>query len=286
MRLSTSSNIHQVFRDDNYFFDARDSIERCHAAGYRAIDVSFNSVSTGDRPMAGPGWRDWIAAVRAQLRKHEMPATQAHAFFYGGRGALSAEEIARREGLIRRSIEAASLLGVPWIVVHPVHGKDAQGLAREQVRRMNVEYLRPYAAFAAECGIGIAIENMFSGNFHTADELLELIDDLESPAAGICWDTGHANLTQQDQPAAILRMGRRLKALHINDNRGKQDDHMVPYLGDIRWPEIVAALRESGYEGDFTYEIQNTTKNVPLSLRDQLLRYTWEVGQELLNGNA
>lgn len=36
----------------------------------------------------------------------------------------------------------------------------------------------------------------------------------------------------------------RLKVLHINDNRGEWDDHIVPYFGTIEWVPIMKTLEE------------------------------------------
>ena len=48
----------------------------------------------------------------------------------------------------------------------------------------------------------------------------------------------------------------RLKALHIADNLGSKDDHILPYgQGTVKWAEIMKALRETGYKGLFNFEV-------------------------------
>ena len=282
MELSTSTNIHQFYKQDYYFFDAVKSIELCKKTGYRAIDISMHSVSIGNKPMAKDDWKDWVYSVRKTIEANNLFPTQAHAFFFSRKIAQTQEACDRGEKLIRRSIEAAGLLNAPWIVVHPIHGLDVVGLTHNEIFYKNVDYFNRLADYAEKNHIGIAVENMFEGSFESAEDLLQLINEVGRQNVGICWDTGHAHLAKQDQVASILALGKRCKALHISDNNGKYDEHMLPYFGSIDWQSIVTALKNSGYEGDFTYEIHNTTKNVPIPLRERLLRYTWEVGQELL----
>ncbi len=52
----------------------------------------------------------------------------------------------------------------------------------------------------------------------------------------------------------LMTLGEHLYALHINDNRGAQDEHIMPYLGTINLDEIINALIDSGYKGYFTFE--------------------------------
>ncbi len=61
------------------------------------------------------------------------------------------------------------------------------------------------------------------------DELCELIDTLNHPLIGACWDTGHARMMHHDQKACLTAIGSRLKALHIQENDGRNDDHMLPF---------------------------------------------------------
>ena len=82
------------------------------------------------------------------------------------------------------------------------------------------------------------------------------MDQLDEACFGICLDTGHLNLKDKDQRNFILKAGKRLKALHIADNQGETDQHMMPYgRGNIDFDEVIRALREVDYEGLFNLEI-------------------------------
>lgn len=66
---------------------------------------------------------------------------------------------------------------------------------------------------------------------------------LNTPLFGACWDTGHAHVAHIDQRAGILALGRRLKALHVQDGDGISDTHTAPYYGAIDWEKSCARSR-------------------------------------------
>ena len=47
-------------------------------------------------------------------------------------------------------------------------------------------------------------------------------------------------------------------ALHINDNRGNGDEHIIPYFGTMNLDEIMNALINIGYNGYFTFEASSS----------------------------
>jgi sugar phosphate isomerase/epimerase len=42
---------------------------------------------------------------------------------------------------------------------------------------------------------------------------------------------------------------------HVHDNRGRADDHLVPFEGTIDWPAALTAVQKIGYEGALILEI-------------------------------
>lgn len=100
---------------------------------------------------------------------------------------------------------------------------------------------------------------------------------------GICWDTGHGNLNKINQPEAIRQMGKRLKALHINDNRGEKDEHQLPYLGNISWEPLMLALKEVEYAGDFTYEVVYFTPGFDPRLHGEAMEFFCKVARHLVS---
>ena len=172
---------------------------------------------------------------------------------------------------------------VPWLVIHPDSVNDEAGYSRKKSLASETERFKRFGELAAKYGTGIAIENMvdhlgigYGRRFGcNAEDLLELLDKLNADDIfGICWDTGHANLAQVNQPAAIQQIGSRLKALHINDNRGEKDDHLLPYLGYVEWTPLLKSLADVNYQGDFTYEIHNFTGGMSPEIHQQGVEFS------------
>ena len=91
--------------------------------------------------------------------------------------------------------------------------------------------------------------------------LVRLVEDeleLPPPGVGICLDTGHAFL-QGDLPDAIETVGGELVTTHVHDNRGKGDDHLVPFDGTIDWPTALMSFQKVGYDGVIMFELDNTS---------------------------
>lgn len=70
-----------------------------------------------------------------------------------------------------------------------------------------------------------------------------------------------------------------LRALHIADNEGLTDQHIVPYgRGTVAWDEVMRALNASDYDGLFNYEVPGEI-SAPFEIRKAKLRYIKEMTQ-------
>ncbi len=180
-----------------------------------------------------------------------------------------------------RWIDMYEAIGIKNMVLHCEQMRDSELSKQEKIIK-NAEKLRVVAEHIKDKDITICLENLsgvrsgiikedlVSGN---ADDLLGIIDAVGSDRFGICLDTGHLNLTYKAQSEFILRAGNKLKALHIADNEGERDQHLMPFTkGKVNFFEVVEALREIDYHGLFNLEIPGETK-IPLELRNEKIKY-------------
>ncbi len=289
MRLSTSTNI--VFnRPDGRKASIQESIRLCSAAGYKVMDMNFHDCTTFKLPFVTGNWRSWIEDVKNTADECGIEFSQAHSSFYNFCDPLAANK-EFMDQMVLRSMECAGILGVKWVVIHAGTDFRSARLVRDS-KRKNIEYLKPVVEHAARHNVGVAIENLWELQISplrryttTAEELVELVDDLSEqyPNVGICWDVEHANIMRQSQTACLDVVGSRLKATHISDNTGINNDHILPFHGETDWYEIMKALKRIGYEGDFTYEAHQCTNRLPDELLLPLLKYSVEVGNYLLS---
>ena len=288
MRLSTSTCIHEHILWDtaNMFYSCEDSIRSIARSGYKIMDMNFASYSLGTLPMTRDNWEEFVKNQKELVDSLGLEVSQAHAHFYGWNG-LTAEQKEWNEELVRRSIIGAGIIGAKWLVIHPGTVSDGTYYSYKKSLEENLKYYRALIPLAQKHNVGIAIENMIESKIgrryaSSTEELMELYDKLNDSTFGICWDFGHANLCAADQCAALRDIGSALKALHVDDNRGEKDDHLLPYFGKIKWEPIMKTLKEINYKGDFTYEIHGFMNGLPDGLHDSCLRFTKEVGEFLL----
>ena len=83
-------------------------------------------------------------------------------------------------------------------------------------------------------------------------------------------------------PADAVKMaGTEIKALHIHDNLGNHDDHLVPCCGIIDWKAFVNSLHEINYDGVFSLEC-NFNQFLPGASVDTKLSCLREITKGLL----
>ena len=169
-------------------------------------------------------------------------------------------------------IELFEAIGIERGVLHP--DWMANGETRREKLDENIKALLELKTYLAGRKFMICLENM-PGLTDSIEDLEYILDALDSPNFGICLDTGHLNIAEdKDQRRFILKAGSRLKALHVHNNDGTHDQHVMPYgRGDIDFDAVVQALREVEYDGIFNYEIPWESIRCPLVLRNAKLDF-------------
>ena len=112
--------------------------------------------------------------------------------------------------------------------------------------------LRPVVDYAGERGVRLGIEplNRFETSLiNTAEQAVEVVDRIDSPACGIMLDTFHMNIEEKLPAQAIRAVGPRLVHFHAcGIDRG------TPGADHTDWDAIADALRETKYEGAVVIE--------------------------------
>lgn len=151
-------------------------------------------------------------------------------------------------------------------------GSEGVGAAADKMHWESfVRDVQALAQYATSKGVSVALENTPSRHFvgdpiasrspHSVVrsafpfELKDLVMQVGESNVGIVLDTGHRNLIG-DVAAAVRLFADHLISLHIHDNGGAADEHLLPGRGVIDWNECVQALRDVKYGGVFMYELQ------------------------------
>lgn len=262
MRVSSSTAILHSYTKHPAAFALEDIPAMLRTAGFEGIDWSlWDFCLDGAMRWSGfitePGWEESVSHLRDADEKAGIVCFQTHGVAVNAKTYRTMEPSVLQE-MERRCLTASAMLGASWMVIHPFSIYEGDRAASIRFFR---EHLKPLQELAHRHEVGIAIENMIlragmSARFCSgADELAELLAEINDPLVGCCWDTGHAHLSGQAQGASIRLLGKSLKALHIDDNVGQSMDlHLLPYEGHVAWEEVLQALRDIGYDYEFAFE--------------------------------
>lgn len=293
MNLGTSINMFAYRRGEKKPRSFVDQLRDTCRVGFRTLDIDFYEAAHHGMMEDDLNCDDWeanIEAVGNEAAKLGASFTQSHApfnkklFLYGKQP--NAEYLEKFDMLMRRAIVASGRLGVKWVTVHPLTDTVHAEYDVQVDLATNLEFYKPYLELAKGCGVGLAIENMAKADHvirrvycASPEELIDLIDAFGDPSVGACWDFGHAKMMLNDQPRQLRALGKRLKATHVQDNNGKRDAHLVPFVGgNIRWEEIMPCLKEIGYEGDFMLEAHHFARQMPEALWESVGKLAYDLG--------
>lgn len=290
MNLSTSTNICCLTPEGQYV-PTKCCIAQCAAAGYTVLDINFCEAMNPTSRMRDDDWESYVEELAALGSSLGVTFTQSHLPYYDIFGENETAKMSLMEELIRRSIIASARLGVRWAVTHPGTVWSAGSDMSVSLER-NLAYYAKHIQTARTHGIGIALENDFEyrggapyQRVFCADvrEQVQLIDAFNDPEhVGACYDFGHGNLTGGFHRENLLALGPRLKAVHIADNSGMADEHLLPFHGNIDWKRCMETLAEIQYKGDLTYEIQQWSRYYPNELKPLAIKHALEIEKVLV----
>lgn len=271
-------------------FGGEECIRILAEAGFDAADWSFFEMEKGEGPWCGEGWREYALRLQEVGAKCGLGFAQAHAPYPSSLGKEPYDTEIRK--WIVRSMEAASLMGIGDIVVHPVQHLDYMK-NKEKLFEDNLAFYRSLIPYCEKFHIRICAENMWQYDERRRyivdsvcscpEEFNGMLDEIDSPWIVGCLDLGHCALVGREPADFIRAMGRkRLQALHVHDVDYVNDCHTMPFTESLDWEAITAALAEIGYEGNFTFEADYFFAKMPGELMPKAVRLLAETGRYLM----
>lgn len=277
-------------------------VRALHRAGFRYIDLDMYFF-TPSSPYMSDDWKSAVQLLKDEADRLQIKFVQAHS--QGGNAFRDdADHVDFLVRSTQRSIEICHELGISNTVVHP---GCADGVSKEEWFERNRAFYQKLFPYMEAYGVNVLIENATDVNTKgkywasTGKEMVEFLRYVDHPLLHACWDTGHGNC-EGPQYNEILDLGKELYAIHYNDNRGKGDDHVIPYLGTLNNDEILNALIDVGYKGYFTLEATSSTVpakrrlkvngsfdrdlrnvNPPLFMQERLVELMYDVSKHLLD---
>ena len=194
--------------------------------------------------------------------------------------------------MLKKVIATCGYVNCPALVIHPyVYAND------EEAVKINFEIYKKLIPAAKEHKVKICLENLFKGHkeciFSNVRDAVEMIDMLNEEAGGdvfgFCLDLGHANFLRRDVREFVRVLGKRLTVLHIHDNNGNGDSHLIPFTQTDNWGTkyttdwegFIAGLRDIGYEGNLSFETFRGLKLIPKDAQKEALCLITAIGRYL-----
>ncbi|OGV51504.1 MAG: hypothetical protein A2017_01660 [Lentisphaerae bacterium GWF2_44_16] len=279
----------------NYFADLPldEALKKIAGAGfkYAELDSLKHFMKNGNTPGK-------ILKIKSLCEKLGIKIYQLHGYF-GAYLEKNSHDWDKQIELCKKEIKIASELGIEIIVMHPICPEKVNGKFRKTsisqyqlLMKNNICFYKAMINSLEKYGVKIALENMPSdcNCFYSAEELLELMDALDSERFGICMDTSHLQVSNQNISRFIMKAGDKLIATHISDSlEGKYLDlHLMPlfaYDGDgwIDWFSVRDALDKISYNGGFNLEIpKEGAMSAPLPIREKKIKFAHEYLSEFL----
>jgi L-ribulose-5-phosphate 3-epimerase len=170
----------------------------------------------------------------------------------------SPDPAVRQAGLdgLEVALEDAHEYGAKRILLVP--GRVTEETTYDVVYQRSQSEISKMVPLAEELGVTIAIENVWNRFLLSPLEAAKYVDEFNSDAVGWYFDIG--NLMNYGWPQHWIRiLGKRISMIHIKEysmekrnSEGPGAGFRVNYLeGDNNWPEIMEALRDVGYSGEY-----------------------------------
>lgn len=256
----------------SYYFDLspEDALREFKMHGYNYSEISFEHaymlMERGDIKKAGEDFKKFACDIGVDISQ----------------GHLSYEaKLCKPEGMefLKKQIDLFQVMGVKNAVLHcdSLTWKEAP-LSDDEKIKENEKALSEILDYVKGTDMVICLENLISSNFvNNVDGILYFINKFNSPNLGICLDTGHLNLRDKDQVNFIRKAGKHIKALHLADNQGVNDQHLMPFgCGGVDFASVIREMKALDYQGMYNLEIPGE-RQAPLEILGYKLDYIQKI---------
>jgi sugar phosphate isomerase/epimerase len=263
-------------------FSFTEAVRRLAAIGYAGVEIM------ADLPHAWPACllEEQKQAIRLALEANRLAISNINAFMmnaisdarqkYWHPSWIEPDPNYRQVRIdhTKRALTLARELGARCITTEP-GGPVAPGESWSAALRLFVEMLKPVIEHAESEGVLLLIEPEPGLLIETADQFLELMQHLSSPAVGLNFDIGHAYCVSDDPATTIPRLARYIRHFHLEDIAATRvHHHLVLGDGAIDFAATFRAIRDLSYEGWITIELYPYVDDPDAAARTALQRVT------------
>lgn len=161
--------------------------------------------------------------------------------------------------------------GIKLLVMHLVGGDNPP-----KPNIIGLNRLIKICDYAKSKNIKIAFENTKSKGYQEY-----VIENIKSDNVGICYDSGHVHCHFNDE-YDFEKFKDRVFCIHIHDNYGIYDDHLIPFDGNLDFNWALSGLKTTNYNEYMTLELCYRNDYLSMNLVDYYKK-AYEVALRLKN---
>ncbi len=223
-------------------------LEEIKRAGYDGVEIPIFDTNPAN-------WKSW------RKKLDELKLDRIAVTINGPDHNQISTDSTHRKNTIERNkqaLECASELG-STLMTGPFHsalGVFSGTKVNSDEKQWAKENLYALAEYAETLGITLGLEylNRFESYLVScADELIELVNDINHPACKMMFDTFHANIEEKNLAEAIEKMGDKLVHVQLSEN-----DRATLGQGHVDFPQVLQALKNINYQGMISIEAFST----------------------------
>jgi sugar phosphate isomerase/epimerase len=151
------------------------------------------------------------------------------------------------------AIQVGAELGARCVTFHPGLMSPTASLDPARIQQLAKASTKEIGKAGKEHGMPLAIENMPRMKYGAFGRPQELLECIEGTEVGICFDAGHAFTAGTIDD--FLELTPRFVNVHLHDNNGAADEHLVLGEGKVPFERTLKAL--GGYKGNFVLECRD-----------------------------
>lgn len=143
----------------------------------------------------------------------------------------------------KKDLDDVHELGIDLVVMHLTSKSEAPG-----PNEIGLKRLQEIADYANSLNMRIAFENTKIKGY-----LEYVITNINRDNVGVCLDIGHSHAHFNDDFNFELFKDK-IFAIHVHDNDGTSDQHLIPGDGNIDWNYYIEGLKKANYKASVSIE--------------------------------
>lgn len=230
---------YSMFSWFGYFMPFEERINIIAEAGFDAAMISWEDE-----------FEPWVLKKEVFpeiVRKTGLEITNIHAPFIGYNDIWESSrmEIQPKLKMFKDYLKDCQAFEIPAMVMHTCDLDEFQPELDK-----GRAFFSELADTAEKYGVDLAVENVSRQHL-----LSYLLDQIDAPRFGMCYDSSHDFLEAQNCGRILKKYKHRIKALHLSDNDFQADRHWIPGEGSIPLDEVMAEIRTVPMIKTISYEV-------------------------------